>query len=150
MPVKSLLTRLKPYVRWVILGGTLFFIAKTLKDHWQDVARIQLTSQALPVVGMAFAITLIAHVWSGWVWHWILNLFGQPLSGGWSTSVYLKTNVAKYLPGNVWHFVGRVSALRAVGASTGVAVLSVIVEPLLMVVAAVISLCGRRTANGAR
>jgi len=141
MPVKSLLTRLKPYIRWVILGSTLFFISKTLKDHWQDVARIQLTSQALSVIGLAFAITLIAHVWSGWVWHWILNLFGQPLSGFWSTPVYLKTNVAKYLPGNVWHFVGRVSALRAVGAPTGVAVLSVIVEPLLMVVAAVILAC---------
>ncbi len=141
MPVKSLLTRLKPYIRWVILGGTLLFIAKTLKDHWQEVAKIQLTSQALSAVGLAFAITLVAHVWSGWVWHWILNLFGQPLGGVWSTPVYLKTNVAKYLPGNVWHFVGRVSALRAVGAPTGVAVLGVIVEPLLMVVAAVILAC---------
>lgn len=141
MPIKPLLNTLKPYLRWVILGGTLFFIAKTLKDHWQDVAKIQLTSQALSWVGLAFVVTLVAHVWSGWVWHWILNLFGQPLGGLWSTPVYLKTNVAKYLPGNVWHFVGRVSALRAVGASTDAAVLSVVMEPLLMAVAAVILAC---------
>lgn len=141
MPIKPLLAYLKPYLRWVILGGTLFFIAKTLKDHWQEVTDIQLTSQALLMVSLAFVITLVAHVWSGWVWHWILTLFGQSLSGFWSTPVYLKTNVAKYLPGNVWHFVGRVSALRAVGASTNAAVLGVVMEPLLMAVAAVILAC---------
>lgn len=142
MPAKSLLTRLKPYLRWVVLGGTLFFIAKTIKDHWQEVAQevadVQLNSQALWMMGLAFVATLAAHVWASWVWHQIIGLFGQSPSGAWSMSVYLKTNVSKYLPGNVWHFVGRVSALQSVGASTGVAVLSVIMEPLLMAVAAVV------------
>lgn len=141
MPIKPLLTRLKPYLRWVILGGTLFFIAKTLKDHWQEVVEIQFTSQAWLMVILAFVVTLMAHVWSGWVWHWILLLFDQPLSGFWTTPVYLKTNVAKYLPGNVWHFFGRVRALQSVGASTGVAIISVVMEPLLMAVAALIIAC---------
>ncbi len=141
MPIKSLLRHLKPYLRWAILGGTLFFIAKTLKDHWQEVTDIQFTSQALWMVTLAFVVTLMAHVWSGWVWHWILILFNQPLSGFWSTPVYLKTNIAKYLPGNVWHFFGRVRALQAVGTTTGVAVLSVVMEPLLMAVAALIVAC---------
>ncbi|MGB3788576.1 MAG: lysylphosphatidylglycerol synthase domain-containing protein [Phormidesmis sp.] len=138
MKIKSLLTHLKPYLRWAILGGTLFFIVKTLKDHWQEVTDIQFTAQALWMMTLAFVVTLMAHVWSGWVWHWILILFDQPLSGFWSTPVYLKTNVAKYLPGNVWHFFGRVRALQSVGAPTGVAVLGVVMEPLLMAVAALI------------
>ena len=141
MSIKSLLAHLKPYLRWAILGGTLFFVVKTLKDHWQEVVDIQFTSQSLWMVALAFAITLVAHVWSGWVWHWILILFDQPLSGFWSTPVYLKTNVAKYLPGNVWHFFGRVRALQSVGASTGVAVLGVVMEPLLMAVAALMIAC---------
>lgn len=141
MPTKPLLARLKPYLRWVILGGTLFFIAKTLKDHWQEVVEIQFTSQAWLMVILAFIVTLMAHIWSGWVWHWILRLFDQPLSGLWSTPIYLKTNVAKYLPGNVWHFFGRVRALQSVGASTGTAIVSVVMEPLLMAVAAIIIAC---------
>ncbi|MBE9059620.1 lysylphosphatidylglycerol synthase domain-containing protein [cf. Phormidesmis sp. LEGE 11477] len=141
MPFKPLLTQLKPYLRWAILGGTLFFIATTLKDHWQEVVGIQFTAQAWLMVTLAFVVTLMAHVWSGWVWHWILVLFDQPLSGTWSTPVYLKTNVAKYLPGNVWHFVGRVSALQSVGTPTGIAVVSVVMEPLLMAVAALIIAC---------
>ena len=141
MSIKPLLSQLKPYIRWVILGGTLFFIAKTLKEHWQEVVGIQFTTQAWLMMTLAFIVTLMAHVWSGWVWHWILNLFAQPLGGFWSTPIYLKTNVAKYLPGNVWHFFGRVRALQSVGAPTGVAIVSVVMEPLLMAVAALIIAC---------
>lgn len=142
MSSKSLIAFIKPYLRWVILGGTLFFILKTLRDHWQDVSTVQFLPQAGYWVLLAFAITLVAHIWSGWVWHWIFALFGSvSLSGFWSTPVYLKTNVAKYLPGNVWHFFGRVRALQRVGVSTGTAVLSVVMEPLLMAVAALSLAC---------
>ncbi len=139
--IKPLVARLKPYLRWVILGGTLFFIAKTLKDNWQEVTEIQLTPEAGYLLPLSFGVTLAAHVWSGWVWHWILALFNQPLGGWWSTPVYLKTNVAKYLPGNVWHFFGRVRALQETGTPTGIAVLGVVMEPLLMAVAALILAC---------
>ena len=142
MSFKSLLARIKPYLRWVILGGTLFFIVKTLKDHWQEVTAIQVASSAWYWFAAAFVVTLAAHVWSGWVWHWILALFHQPQTGWWSTPVYLKTNVAKYLPGNVWHFFGRVRALQKVGAPTGTAVLAVVMEPLLMAVAALVLVGG--------
>ncbi|MEM6867443.1 MAG: lysylphosphatidylglycerol synthase domain-containing protein [Cyanobacteria bacterium P01_C01_bin.121] len=141
MSIKAFLSRVKPYLRWVILGGTLFFIAKTLKDHWQEVTAIQVTAEAWYWLVLSLFVTLVAHVWSGWVWHWILVLFGQTQGGLWSTPVYLKTNVAKYLPGNVWHFFGRVRALQSTGTSAGIAVLTVVMEPLLMAVAALILAC---------
>ncbi|MEW5861033.1 MAG: UPF0104 family protein, partial [Cyanobacteriota bacterium] len=31
--MKKIWSSLKPYLRWVILGGTLFFLAKALKDN---------------------------------------------------------------------------------------------------------------------
>lgn len=141
MFAKPLLTRLKPYLRWVILGGTLFFVAKTLKDNWQEVVELEISARTWPVLALALVITLLAHVWSGWVWHWILAMFNQHFGGGWSTRVYLKTNVAKYLPGNVWHFYGRVKALQERDTPTGIAILSVVMEPLLMAVAALILGC---------
>lgn len=141
MFAKPLLTRLKPYLRYVILGGTFFFIVKTLKDNWQEVIELEVSAQAWPMLMLALGITLLAHVWSGWVWHWILAMFNQSFGGGWSTRIYLKTNIAKYLPGNVWHFYGRVKALQDRGTPTGTAVLGVVMEPLLMAVAALILGC---------
>lgn len=126
----------KRFIRWLLFGGILFFLTKTLKDHWQEVQMLQMTGATWALLTIALGITLIAHIWSGWVWHWILHTIGQPRDGRWSAVVYLKTNIAKYLPGNVWHFYGRVRALQATGSSTGAAIVGVVLEPVLMAAAA--------------
>jgi hypothetical protein len=141
--MKQIWARLKPYLRWVILGGTLFFLAKALKDHWREVAAIRISSTGWLYLAIALAITLLAHTWSGWVWTWMLQAFKQPMGQRQGIQVYLKTNVAKYLPGNVWHYYGRISAVTSAGGSLGGASLSVLLEPILMAAAAlVIALTG--------
>lgn len=134
--MKNILSRLKPYLRWVILGGTLFFIAKTLKDHWQQVIEIRISDAGWISLAIAFFVTIMAHVWSGWVWFWILREFNQPVKLRWGIRVYLITNIAKYLPGNIWHFYGRISATKEAGVPLEIATLSVLLEPLLMAAAA--------------
>lgn len=146
--MKKTLSRLKPYLRWVILGGTLFFLAKALKDNWREVAAIRIDASGWAALTLALGVTLLAHIWSGWVWGWILQTFRQPVSNVWAVMVYLKTNIAKYLPGNVWHFYGRIKAVTGLGASLGVATLSVLLEPLLMAAAALlIALLGSQQLN---
>ncbi|MBD1905023.1 YbhN family protein [Funiculus sociatus GB2-A5] len=136
--MKKIWSTLKPYLRWVILGATLFFLAKALKDNWREVAAIQITGNGWTCLAIAFLITLLAHTWSGWVWSWILQSFRQPVQPRWVIQVYLKTNLAKYLPGNVWHYYGRIVAVTSHGGSLGAATLSVVLEPLLMVAAALL------------
>ncbi|MBP0000947.1 MAG: flippase-like domain-containing protein [Cyanobacteria bacterium SID2] len=130
------LSDFKPYLRWVIFGATLFFLAQTLKTHWRDVADLRLQPQGWLLLSVAFSVTLVAHIWSGWVWGWILRDFNQPVSMLWATRVFLKTNVAKYLPGNIWHFYGRIRASSQAGLSVIAATASVVLEPLLMAAAA--------------
>ena len=136
--MKNILSFIKPYLRWVILGITLFFIAKTFKDHWREVALIRIDTRGWLMLAIALLITLLAHTFSGWVWTWILRGFKQPVGRLWAIQVYLKTNIAKYLPGNIWHYYGRISAVTRVGGSVSVATLSVLLEPLLMAAAALI------------
>ena len=120
----------KRFLRWLLLGGILYFLAKTLQQHWYEVLTLEITQATWALLTMALGVTLLAHIWSGWVWHLILHALGEGRSGRWSTVVYLKTNIAKYLPGNVWHFLGRVRALKTTGADTGTAVVGVVLEPL--------------------
>lgn len=139
----------KTYGRWVILGAILFFLVTTLKRHWEEVAAIRMTAAGYGYLAAGLGMTLLAHIWSGWVWGWILRELNQPVSGGWSIAVYLKTNIAKYLPGNIWQFYGRVMAAQKAGFSTGAATLSVVLEPLLMAAAALaIALMGAQQNNG--
>ena len=132
---KQVISRLKPYLRWVILGGTL---VSTLRQHWSEVMELRVDAVGWGILTIAMGFTLLAHIWSGWVWSWILRELNQPAKGIWGISVYLKTNIAKYLPGNVWHFYGRIVAATEAGFPAGAATLSVLLEPLLMAAAALI------------
>jgi uncharacterized membrane protein YbhN (UPF0104 family) len=147
--MKSILPRLKPFLRWVILGGTLFFLATALKHHWQDVLAIRITPSGWMYLAIALGVTLLAHIWTGWVWGWILQDLAQVTSGRWSVVVYLKTNIAKYLPGNVWHFYGRVWMANQSGIPWAIAAISVVLEPLLMAASALeIALISYPQGNG--
>ena len=142
--MKQILGKIKPYLRWVIIGATLFFLLKAFKDRWQEIVAVRINGQGWLLLATALIITVTAHIWSGWVWTWILKAFQQPIATGWGLRVYLTTNIAKYLPGNVWHYYGRIQAIKKHGGSLEIASLIVILEPLLMAAAALlIALIGK-------
>lgn len=129
----------KQILRWLILGVTLFFLAKALKDNWQEVATIRIDAVGWSILAIATGVTLLAHIWAAWVWTWLLQDLNQPIRSAEFIQVYLKTNIAKYIPGNVWHYYGRIIAAKNANISTGTATLSVLLEPLLMGAAALIT-----------
>lgn len=136
--VKQLVTKAKPFLRWVIMGITLFFLLKTFKDRFAEITHISIDSRAWLILAIALVCTLLAHIWSAWVWTGILKIFRIKIGLLEGICVYLVTNIAKYLPGNVWHFYGRIKAIRQQGSSLGLATLSVVLEPLLMAASALL------------
>jgi uncharacterized membrane protein YbhN (UPF0104 family) len=129
---------MKKIFRWLILGGTLFFLLKALKDNWLGVSAIRISANGWLILVAATVITLLAHIWAGWIWTWVLKELNQSVSAIEFIQVYLKTNIAKYLPGNVWHYYGRIMAAKNANVPTNIATLSVLLEPLLMLAAALI------------
>ncbi|MEB3231782.1 MAG: UPF0104 family protein [Leptolyngbyaceae bacterium] len=136
---KGYVKRLVKFLKWAIWGGVLFFLVQAIRANWQDIAAIKITSAGWGCVMAATGITLFAHIWSGWVWGWILAALNYPQAqGSWAILTYLKTNIAKYLPGNVWHFVGRVMSAKAIAIPIEASTVSVVMEALLMAVAALL------------
>ncbi|MFM6182575.1 MAG: lysylphosphatidylglycerol synthase domain-containing protein [Dolichospermum sp.] len=121
-----------------MLGGTLFFLLKAFKDNWLGVSAIRINITGWLILITATIVTLLAHIWAGWVWTWVLQELNQSVSDIEFIQVYLKTNIAKYLPGNVWHYYGRIMAAKNASIPTNIATLSVLLEPLLMLAAALI------------
>lgn len=134
--------RLQPWrkhiLRWAIMAAALLFLGHTLRGHWAEVLALQIQPDAVGRLGVSLGITLLAHSWSGWAWSWILQALQQPVGGRWGLVIYLKTNLWKYLPGNVWHFYGRIQALRALGMAPMPAILGVVLDPVLMAAAALL------------
>ncbi|MTJ13512.1 UPF0104 family protein [Anabaena sp. UHCC 0187] len=129
---------MKKFLRWLILGGTLFFLLKALKDNWLGVSAIRINENGWLILATATTVTLFAHIWAGWIWTWVLKELNQSVSSIEFIQVYLKTNIAKYLPGNIWHYYGRIMAAKNANIPTDIATLSVLLEPLLMLAAALI------------
>ncbi|NJN63281.1 MAG: UPF0104 family protein [Coleofasciculaceae cyanobacterium RL_1_1] len=136
--MRTILAAIKPYLRWVIIGLTLCFILAALRDGWSEVVQLRLRSQGLRYLMIGFGLTLLAHGWSGWVWGWILRDLDQTVTAPWAIGTFLRTNIAKYLPGNIWHFVGRVRAAIRQDIPLMIAVLSVAIEALCMAAAAAV------------
>jgi uncharacterized membrane protein YbhN (UPF0104 family) len=109
---------MKKIIRWLILGGTLFFLLKALKDNWLGVSAIRISANGWLILVAATFITLLAHIWAGWIWTWVLKELNQSVSAIEFIQVYLKTKNAN-IP-------------------TNIATLSVLLEPLLMLAAALI------------
>ena len=129
---------IKSFFRWLVLGFTIFFIISNIYQNWRSLEEIKLTYFVWFMFCLSLGFNLFAHTFSAWVWTWILNLFRTKLQGSQAVSVYLITNISKYLPGNVWHFLGRVKAIQNQGDTLATATVSVIIEPLLMAIAALL------------
>ncbi len=125
-------------LRWLIVGITLVFVLNAFRNHWQAVIALDLTPSHLIYSAIALLVTFIAHVWSAIVWAGILRFLQQPAPLLWVLPVYLQTNLAKYIPGNIWHFYGRIRAMQQTGTSLEAATFSTLLEPLLMATAAML------------
>ncbi|HEY9827718.1 MAG TPA: lysylphosphatidylglycerol synthase domain-containing protein [Stenomitos sp.] len=124
--------RWKPFVSPLFLMAIFAFLGKTLYDHWHEMSSVQITALGWSCLVIATGVTLFAHVWTGWVWGWILQELGQPVSRIWAAQAYLKTNIAKYLPSNLLHLYGRAIAAKDQGVPLAIASLSVLLDTLLM------------------
>lgn len=129
---------IRPLLRWVGLAIAIAYLLRTLSLHWNAISRLQLRPGSWGYLTLALGVTVLAQGWAGWVWSWILQLLGQPVSGLWCVCVYLRTNLWKYLPGNIWHFYGRLAALHTLSIPTGTALAGVIFDPILMAAAALL------------
>ena len=74
-------TLAKRLLRWVIWGAALFFIVHTLVAYWPEIQQVELRARGWRWLALACGLTLMAHCWAGWVWHWLLQDWGLKLAG---------------------------------------------------------------------
>lgn len=120
-----------------------------------DDPRLRLTTQALLVVGIAFAALRLRSVWqdsdvrlgrvdavplvgagvltacgmagTGLVWIRILRTLGAP-TRVWYAAMFFQAQLSKYIPGSIWQYAGRAALARRHGVPFRLAALSLPVE----------------------
>ena len=123
---------------WITLAS-LGFMAVAL--HQQSG---QLMDQSLDGQGWAWLLLGMGLTWAsilinGLAWWVLVAWLGHPPDDVALVPLFVRSNLLKYLPGGIWHLLERVRVLRgSIGA--GPALATVILDPLLIVVASLLLL----------
>ena len=86
---------------------------------------------------LAIFVSIFSLLINAFVWRVLLVWLGTKPQEGSLIYLFLSSNLLKYLPGGIWHFVERVRVLR-LSMSLGDALSSVLLEPIIMAAAALL------------
>ncbi|MEN9213917.1 MAG: hypothetical protein Q6J44_05800 [Gloeomargarita sp. DG02_4_bins_56] len=128
---------MKPW-RWLVWALVLGFLGRKLGQSWGEVQHLPWQPQLLAWWLAAGLVTTAAHLWAGWLWGWSLGWLGYPVASRWAVPLYVRTNLAKYIPGNVWHFYGRIQAAQTQHIPAPIVMVSILLEALLLAATALL------------
>ena len=128
------LVRLKVWVAPLCLGG----LGYALVQQGQQLAALRPTASDWLQLVLATAVTAMSVAVNGAAWAAVLAWLKTPLPLAGVVVVFARTNALKYIPGGVWHLVGRLRLLQSSGQGFTRALTAVLLDPLLMTVAALL------------
>lgn len=134
-------------VGWVVSILTIIFVGRILLRSnltWNDLARLQW--------GMVISAVALFQVWyllRGWIWLRLLDRVGNIQQVGKVGNVipritrlrqWVSSELLRYIPGNIWSFVGRYQGAKNIGSERKPAIATIVTEAWILVAgAAVIS-----------
>ena len=115
----------------------LIFLANSINVNFQDLSnqRFDLIQVFWLLGGIIFS--LLSIIINAYAWKLLINNIGCNSNKLNVIKIYLNTNIYKYFPGGIWHFVSRYNLLR-LKFTVEKSVESVLLEPVLMLVAGLI------------
>ena len=121
----------------VLAAGSLAMVVAGVLEHWPTVRQWRPDGPGLGAVVTAALLYGLALVAAAEAWHRLLAYWsGRPGDRRAVWHAYCVTQIGKYLPGNVFHFIGRHGWVRALGYDDAAIVATTASELLLMLTAA--------------
>ncbi|MEJ2502950.1 MAG: lysylphosphatidylglycerol synthase domain-containing protein [Gemmatimonadota bacterium] len=120
----------------LLVAATLLFLALAIGRNWNQISSY--AWRIRPVELAASVLLLIgALAWGIFVWHRVLHRYEAPgLRFRSLLWVWFLSNLARYVPGKIWQFVGAVQLGRRAGVAPDVLLTSMLIHAGLTVVSA--------------
>ena len=82
-------------------------------------------------LSLSFLFCVLSIYLNAYAWKYIVKWFGKEFKSNNLVSFYVLTNILKYVPGGIWHFVERFNFLQKIS-NTKIALYSTLIEPYFM------------------
>jgi glycosyltransferase 2 family protein len=113
-------------VAQLLLLIALIFVALRLHSIWHD-SHVDVADVDWALLAAAGVLAVGAVVAAGFIWIEILRRLAVEPRARW-VAIFLEAQLAKYIPGSIWHYAGRAALARTEGVAVRVVALSVSVE----------------------
>jgi len=80
---------------------------------------------------ISFIFCVLSIYLNAYAWKYIVKWFGEEFNNNNIVSFYVLTNVLKYVPGGIWHFVERFNFIKRIS-NPQIALYSTLIEPYFM------------------
>lgn len=110
-----------------LIAASSYYVVSKLSASWEQVAAMHLRVALAPLLG-SFAITLLCVLAGGFTWQNVLRALGVDLALSACTRTHLLANIAGYLPGYGWKYLGKAYLTQRQGVALRTASASVLVE----------------------
>lgn len=123
---------IKPILQALILATALFFLSGLVYRQWD---RIQAYPWRLTwpwLIGSFFALEVTWLLLVG-LWRWLIGRLGGPLGLAQAWRIWWLSNIIRYIPGNVWQYLGMVYLCQEAGISRVQTLTSVVLHQVVFV-----------------
>lgn len=131
-----MLKKLLTYLGSIIAVISLVFVGQQLVENWQKVGSYQFTAKSISVLLLGIISYCTACYLLSAAWYKILvSLSSNSLSAQGIKSIYARSQIAKYIPGNVMQIAGRHILTRRLGAGHKLLAIASVTEIIGLVMA---------------
>ena len=113
------------------------FLGTSIYGNFDSLSNVMIARQEILWLLGGILFSFLSIIINAYAWKLLINNIVCKTYDLNIIKIFLATNIYKYLPGGIWHFVSRFNTLR-LDLSTEKAVESILLEPLLMLVAGLI------------
>ena len=127
------------FLKKINFGGlkSIFFISSLLYfciyffDNIDQISfNINLERDGINL-SLSFLFCVLSIYLNAYAWKYIIKWFGKEFKSNNIVSFYVVTNILKYVPGGVWHFVERFNFIKKIS-NPQIALYSTLIEPYFM------------------
>jgi glycosyltransferase 2 family protein len=112
----------------LLVGAAAVFLGLTIARHWQQIEAYDWEVR-WAVLAASIATLALVLGWGVYIWKLVLNRFDHPpIPLRALLHIWFLSNLARYVPGKVWQFVGAAELARKAGLSRAVVLTSMVVH----------------------